>query len=104
MNGKPLFYMLANHGPWAYHVKIKGSKVCDEVLEWLVAQGKTDPRDYEIINITQPTMDIKTFVGVTSPMGKRIRLPRTNTNVLETVFFFNDSSLATYIKLTWGNR
>jgi hypothetical protein len=94
--------MLAKHGPWLHHVRISKSVNFVSAVEWLTKQGKKQDIDYEILiekiehrntQIVQPgkTSGSKQF---TNPTVKAI----------EPILFFNDASLASYVKLTWGGR
>ena len=104
--GKPLFYMLAQHGPWAYHVRVKGVETMLEVEKWLNNTGRKLNVDYEsLVENIEHKNTKKTFVPVTTvrPSGRTRTMPQAVQSV-EPILFFNDPSIATYVKLTWGGR
>ena len=91
---KPLFYMLAQHGPWEYHVRVKKPGSYLEAVDWLAQMGKTHTVDYETTNydIDHKKKDVGFLPGSTS---KKLMY-------METIFFFNDLGTANYVKLRWG--
>lgn len=97
--GKPLFYMLAQHGPWTHHVRVKGVETMLEVEKWLNSTGRKLNVDYEsLVENIEHKNTKKTFVPSRSGQATK-----TVTSV-EPILFFNDPSIATYVKLTWGGR
>lgn len=85
---KPLFYMLAQHGPWNHHVEIFGSMRYFEVVEWLSENGYRNNVAYEVI---EPSAGVGTKKGMLVDKQK-----------LKFIILFNDSKLATYVKTVWG--
>jgi len=90
--------MLTRHGPWSYHVRVKNTTVSQEIDEWLTEQNKLHGRDYEIVmeaisHPNSPKLQATRFTGMRA-------VPVT----YEPIFFFNDLSLTSYVKLTWGGR
>lgn len=95
---KPLFYMLAKHGPWAYHVRVKSTDVMNEIVMWMASNRKAEDIDYEIlIEGIENKMTRRTVIQTPSGLNKTM-------TSIEPIFFLNDASIATYIKLTWGGR
>lgn len=90
--------MLAKHGPWSHHIRMKNTEVLEEVESWLISSGKKENVDYEVlIQAIDHRHTKKTFV--TMPSGPQRRLQS-----MEPILFLNDLGSATYIKLTWGGR
>ena len=103
---KPLFYMLAKHGPWSHHIRVKNTSVLEEVEAWLISSGKKENVDYEVlIQAIEHRHTKKTFVPftITSSGGRTSTMPLPQQQV-EPILFLNDLGAATYIKLTWGGR
>lgn len=103
---KPLFYMLAKHGPWAHHVRVNGVETMLEVEKWLNESGKKLNVDYEsLVEPIEHRGTKKYLIPVTStrPSGRTAVVQKAQQSV-EPIIFFNDPSIATYIKLTWGGR
>ena len=101
---KPLFYMLAKHGPWTRHVRVKGTDAMNEAVMWLAQQGKVENIDFEILieNIEhRNTKKVSVSVTTTRPSGRKATIARAVQSV-EPIMFFNEASLASYVKLTWG--
>ena len=46
---KPLFYLLAKHGPWEHHVRLKTIVKSEAAEHWLLAQGRKYAVDFEIL-------------------------------------------------------
>jgi hypothetical protein len=63
-----------------------------DVEAWLVKQGHQHERDYEILIEPLQTKNTQN-VGI---LPGQVKFP------LQPIFFFNDASIATYVKLTWG--
>ena len=91
---KPGFYFLAKCGPWDFHVRLKSMNDAFKAKEWLTEQGKLFGTHYEVIEaeITNAKGGTQTY---TDARNRTVIAPRP-------IFFFNDSSLASYVKLTWG--
>ena len=101
---KPGFYMLAKHGPWERHVRVKSTDAMNEAVMWLAGQGKAENIDFEIlIEKIEHKNTKKTFVPVTRtrPSGRTTTMNQAVQSV-EPIMFFNEASLASYVKLTWG--
>lgn len=100
---KPGFYMLAKHGPWAKHVKVRGMSELGSALVWLHSQGAVENVDFEVL-----IQDIQTKTSqkvAVQQVGNGPRIKRTVGSFVNKpvpIMFFNDASLASYIKLTWG--
>lgn len=105
---KPLFYMLAQHGPWSHHVRVQGVETMLEVEKWLHETGKKLNVDWESLveNIehkgTKKSMQWPTF-GQTMGKTTASMIPRV-VQTVEPIIFVNDLSIATYIKMKWGGR
>lgn len=102
---KPLFYLLAQHGPWSHHVRVKDTTTLGEALLWLDQQGKVQDKDYEVLVEHIEHRQTKTVMMPGQLSGKTTMSlqPRVSKSV-EPIIFINDSSLATYIKMTWGGQ
>lgn len=101
---KPGFYMLAKHGPWEKHVRTKGMDAMQEAVMWLARQGKAENIDYEVlIEDIENKNSVKTFVPA-RPGSSAARQGIAGSFVIkpEPIMFFNDTGLASYVKLTWG--
>jgi hypothetical protein len=74
-----------------------------EVENWLNSTGKVLNVDYEcLIENIENKATKKTFVpnlhsNRNKTMGRAVQ-------TVEPIIFFNDSTIATYVKLTWGGR
>lgn len=100
---KPLFYMLAKHGPWNHHVRVSSVSIMLDVENWLNSTGKVLNVDYEsLIERIEHKTTKKTFVPNLSPSRYSPRAQVTQS--VEPIIFFNDPNIATYVKLTWGGR
>ena len=86
---KPGFYMLAKHGPWNHHVRVRNIQASNEADAWLVSQGKKYIEDFEVL---LENIQHKTSKQIT---GSWQLYP-------QPILFFNDASLASYVKLTWS--
>lgn len=80
---KPLYYFLAQHGPWDLHVEIKGHVKYMEALDHMINIGKKENVDFEIINYEVQT--------------KKSNQPK-HTHII----LFRDRSLFTQIKMMFG--
>lgn len=104
---KPGFYMLAKHGPWSHHVRVKGTDEMNEAVMWLARQGKIEDRDFEILVEHIEHKNTKKVFAIPKgqSMGKTSAsmIPRI-VNSVEPIIFVNEVKLATYIKLTWGGQ
>jgi hypothetical protein len=87
---KPLFYMLAQHGPWTCHVRFTSSEAFNKACEWLYEGGKVEAVDFE--TLVSGIQNGSRYAGDTS------------VNTLDRLIFFKDTKLASYVKLTWGGR
>lgn len=95
--------MLAKHGPWSHHVRTRSPEAAAEAQEWLVNQGKKPVTDFEVlVEDIQHKNSKKVFVAPKTSSGRQ-RAPRLVGN-LQPIIFFNEVSLATYVKLTWGGK
>lgn len=98
---KPGFYMLAKHGPWEKHVRTKTLDNMDEAVMWLARQGKVENIDFEVlVEDIQIKNSKKVFTPARTVNGRSI--PTRQVSVIQPIMFFNDASLASYVKLTWG--
>ena len=81
MEGKPLFYLLAKHGPWKTHVRVSSMMDVTLVIDWLNDQYLVCDKDYELLleNIQHPRLSKQ-----------------------HPIIFLNDLTVAAYIKLSWG--
>lgn len=98
--------MLAKHGPWSHHVRVKDLAACEQAETWLRQSGKVENQDYEVlIESIEHRNTKKVLVSPSASMTRRSNptRPRLVTSV-EPILFLNDISLVTYIKLTWGGR
>lgn len=98
---KPGFYMLAKHGPWEKHVRTKTLDSMNEAVMWLARQGKIENVDFEIlVEDIQTKNSKKVFAPARTVNGRNI--PARQVSVTQPIMFFNDASIASYVKLTWG--
>lgn len=104
---KPLFYMLAKHGPWSHHVRVQGVETMLEVEKWLYSTGKKLNVDWESLveNIEhRHTKKNMVWPAMGQTMGKTTAQMTKVVQTVEPIIFVNDVSIATYIKMKWGGR
>jgi hypothetical protein len=99
---KPLFYMLAKHGPWFHHVRVPNILVSTQVEQWLIETGRVEFKDFEVLTERIETKNTKK-ASLPTPMAAAVRW-RDHYASIEPIIFFNDPTIATYVKLTWGGR
>lgn len=101
--GKPLFHMLAKHGPWEFHVRVKSLDAMNDAVIWLVNQAKIENTDFEVL---VEAIQVKSAKKVFSPSFSSTRKTtgpiRRYSAPIQPIMFFNDPKLASYVKLTWG--
>lgn len=76
----------------------------NEAVMWLARQGKAENIDFEVlIEKIEHKNTTKTVVPITMkrPSGRTATMNQAVQSV-EPIMFFNDATLASYVKLTWG--
>ena len=96
--------MLAKHGPWERHVRVRGTDAMNEAVMWLARQGKAENVDYEILIEQIQTKNTQKVFAPVKPGSSWAKKGITGhyVPVAQPIMFFNESSLASYVKLTWG--